>query len=197
MGCNLSYMPVSLLSRKSLNSLELDKNQLRGTLFKEEYAHQRIPCELRELSYLSLNNNRIGPSLSGLFTLLKPTALKKLRQLHLNSNQIASLEELCRPEFQALEVLDLGSNRLRDLPKALIHYLPNLTALTVSNNDLEKLPPLLGFHKNVSQIACDGNPLKTIRRAIIDRGTEALKKFLQDKFIQGQDDVIEEWALVK
>jgi hypothetical protein len=41
----------------------------------------------------------------------------------------------------------------------------------------------------------DGNPLKSIRRPIIEKGSDSLMKYLRDKFIEGKDDIVEEWAL--
>ena len=65
------------------------------------------------------------------------------------------------------------------------------------NNDLNKLPNLLGFHKKLSMLSVEGNPLKSIRRAVIEKGTIAILKFLRDKFIEGQDDIVEKWALTR
>ena len=41
----------------------------------------------------------------------------------------------------------------------------------------------------------DGNPLKSIRRAIIEKGTEAVLKYLRDKFVEERDSQVEEWAI--
>jgi len=92
-------------------------------------------------------------------------------------------------------VLDVGQNKLRVIPNALVHFLNNLHTLNISNNDIDRLPPLLGLHPVLQNISCDGNPLKQIRRAVIDKGPVALKAFLKDKFIKGQDDIVENWAL--
>jgi hypothetical protein len=43
----------------------------------------------------------------------------------------------------------------------------------------------------------DGNPLKTIRRAVIDRGTAGLLQYLADKYNEDVDGGIEEWAVKK
>jgi len=65
----------------------------------------------------------------------------------------------------------------------------------LNNNDLDRLPPLLGLHRCLTNISCDGNPLKQVRRAVIEKGPAAIKAYLKDKFVEGQDDVIEAWAL--
>lgn len=37
--------------------------------------------------------------------------------------------------------------------------------------------------------------MKAIRRAVIEKGSDSIMKYLRDKFIEGKDDVIEQWAL--
>lgn len=73
--------------------------------------------------------------------------------------------------------------------------MPKLNQLYLVNNDIDKLPALLGFHKNLKQLTVEGNSLKTIRRPVIAKGTDAILTNLQDKFVEGRDDVVEAWAL--
>ena len=51
------------------------------------------------------------------------------------------------------------------------------------------------MHKKIKQIQVDGNPLKSIRRAIIDKGSQGVLKYLMDKYVEGTDDKVEQWAL--
>ena len=69
--------------------------------------------------------------------------------------------------------------------------------LNVQNNDIDDkgLPPLIGLHKTLKTVQIDGNPIKSIRRPIIERGSEAIMKCLRDKFVEGRDDMVEEWAI--
>ena len=57
--------------------------------------------------------------------------MPKLLQIHLNTNKITDVKELCRKEFKNLEVLDLGSNKLKEIPIALVHYLSGLTLINL------------------------------------------------------------------
>lgn len=79
-------------------------------------------------------------------------------------NKLTSLEELCRPAFSGLEVLDVGNNKIREVSVAFVHFLKNLGNLCMINNDLAQVPHLLGFHKSLHTLQLDGNPLKSIRR---------------------------------
>lgn len=94
-----------------------------------------------------------------------------------------------------LELLDVGGNKITEIPIALIHFLKNLCQLTLTNNDINRLPNLIGMHKNIKNIQVDGNPLKSIRRAIIDRGSQGVLKYLMDKYVEGQDNKVEQWAI--
>jgi Leucine-rich repeat (LRR) protein len=49
-------------------------------------------------------------------------------------------------------VLDLGNNKIRELPVAMIHFMQNLNLLNLVNNDLGSIPPLLGLHKAIKTV---------------------------------------------
>jgi Leucine-rich repeat (LRR) protein len=46
-------------------------------------------------------------------------------------NKITDVRELCRKSFSKLEILDLGNNKVKEIPVAMIHYLQNLTLLNL------------------------------------------------------------------
>lgn len=120
--------------------------------------------------------------------------MPQLRQLHLHQNRITDCRELCRKNFENLEVLDIGNNKIREVPIALVFYLSKLNMLAMANNDITHMPNWIGFHNRLSTLQIDGNPLKMIRRAIIDKGTQEIMRYLRDKFVEGKDDQVEEWA---
>lgn len=51
-------------------------------------------------------------------------------------NRLTDVAELCRPAFEHLEVLDIGNNKVREIPIAFVHFLGSLTNLCIVNNDL-------------------------------------------------------------
>jgi Leucine-rich repeat (LRR) protein len=89
-------------------------------------------------------------------------------------NKITSANILCRERFSGLEVIDFGSNKLADIPVAMPKFLVNLTQLIIINNDVQKLPNMLGLHKKIKNISVEGNPLKSIRRPIIAKGSAGI-----------------------
>jgi hypothetical protein len=40
----------------------------------------------------------------------------------------------------------------------------------------------------------EGNPLKSIRRTIIDKGSQGILKYLMDRYVEENDNVVEPWA---
>jgi len=110
-------------------------------------------------------------------------------------NRITSLNPLCRDRFKSLEVIDIGGNKVADLPVALIKFLSELTQLVLVNNDLQRLPNMLGLHKKLKNVSVEGNPLKAIRRPIIARGSVGILAYLADRYIEVNDKVVEQWAL--
>ena len=72
------------------------------------------------MSYLSLNRNNLTkvPSIC--------KHLPELKQLHLHINRLTDVKELCRKEFAKLEVLDIGNNRISEIPIAIPYYLAKL-----------------------------------------------------------------------
>ena len=91
-------------------------------------------------------------------------------------------------------MIDIGNNKIREIPVALVFYLANLNSLAMVNNDVTGMPSWIGFHKRLSTLQIDGNPLKMIRRQIVDRGTQEIMRYLRDKFVEGRDDQVEDWA---
>ena len=54
-----------------------------------------------------------------------------------------------------------------------------LRRLDLTNNDLNSLPPELSLMEGLTSLAVEGNPLRTIRREIISKGTVAIKEYLK------------------
>ncbi len=77
--------------------------------------------------------------------------------------------------------MDASNNALTDLSDE-VYYKGGLNFLNVENNSLTKLPTLLGFMQ-LSSLKVDGNPLKLIKRSVIDNGPLALLEFLRTRHL--------------
>ena len=102
---------------------------------------ERHQVKLVSLTHLNMNGNLLTeiPEVTKF--------LPNLKQLHLHMNKITSVRLLCRPAFSGLETLDLGGNKMTEVPVALIHYCKSICQLTLINNDIQRLPNLIGMHK--------------------------------------------------
>ena len=49
-------------------------------------------------------------------------------------------------------MIDIGNNKIREIPVALVFYLANLNSLAMVNNDVTGMPSWIGFHKRLSTL---------------------------------------------
>lgn len=59
--------------------------------------------------------------------------------------------------------------------------LRKLEELDVTNNDIGRINPRLGFMEKLRCLRLEGNPLRSIRRPILERGTAAVLEYLRDR----------------
>lgn len=75
--------------------------------------------------------------------------------------------------------MDVSNNQLTDISDN-VYMRVSLNYLNVENNSLSKIPTVLGFMK-LSGLKIDGNPLKLIKRTVIDKGTVAIMDYLRTR----------------
>ncbi|XP_053511518.1 leucine-rich repeat-containing protein 40 isoform X4 [Artibeus jamaicensis] len=184
---HLTTVPVSFSSLFSLVRLNLSSNQLKN-----------LPAEIsgmKRLKHLDCNSNlleTIPPELAGMESLellyLQRNKLrflpafpscKLLKELHVGENQIEMLGAEHLKHLNAILVLDLRDNKLKSVPDE-ITLLQSLERLDLSNNDISSLPYSLG-KLHLKLLALEGNPMRTIRREIINKGTQEVLKYLRSK----------------
>uniref|UniRef100_A0A286Y2G6 Leucine-rich repeat-containing protein 40 n=1 Tax=Cavia porcellus TaxID=10141 RepID=A0A286Y2G6_CAVPO len=170
----LAAVPGSFSSLPSLMRLNLSSNQL-----------QSLPAEIsrmKKLKHLDCNSNvleTIPPELASMESLellyLRRNKLrflpefpscKLLKELHVGENQIEMLAAEHLKHLSSILVLDLRDNKLKSVPDE-IALLQSLERLDLSNNDISSLPCSLG-NLHLKFLALEGNPLRTIRREIIN-----------------------------
>lgn len=189
---SIQELPPELTSCVSLQALILSRNKIQewpGVILKS----------LPNLSCLKLDNNPLRQIPADGFQ-----AVSKLQILDLSGNSASLLDnpafssvpqlqelylrrmQLCEVpsdilSLQQLQILDLSQNSLQLIPEGFKN-LTSLTELNLSDNSISTLPLELGLlEPSLQALRLDGNPLRSIRRTILDRGTKAVLKYLKDK----------------
>nr|XP_048309463.1 leucine-rich repeat-containing protein 40 isoform X2 [Myodes glareolus] len=178
----LKSLPAEISRMKRLKHLDCDSNLL------ETVPPDVGSMESLELLYLRRNKLRVLPEF--------PSS-RQLKELHLGENQIEMLGAEHLQHLQAILVLDLRGNKLRSIPEEMC-LLQSLERLDLSNNDISSLPCSLG-NLHLKFLALEGNPLRTIRREIIAKGTQEVLKYLRSKIKDddgtSQNDSVPETAM--
>ncbi|NXY90609.1 LRC40 protein, partial [Alcedo cyanopectus] len=170
LACNqLKNLPAEISAMKSLRQLDCTKNYL-----------ETVPSKLAtmaSLEQLYLRKNKLR-------SLPEFPSCKLLKELHAGENQIEILNAENLKHLNSLSVLELRDNKIKSIPDE-ITLLEKLERLDLSNNDISRLPYTLGNLPQLKFLALEGNPLRTIRRDLLQKGTQELLKYLRSKI---QDD---------
>ncbi|XP_027746890.1 leucine-rich repeat-containing protein 40 [Empidonax traillii] len=170
LACNqLKDLPEDLSAMKSLRQLDCTKNYL-----------ETVPSKLAtmaSLEQLYLRKNKLR-------SLPEFPSCKLLKELHAGENQIEILNAENLKHLNSLSVLELRDNKIKSVPEE-ITLLQKLERLDLANNDISRLPYTLGNLPQLKFLALEGNPLRTIRRDLLEKGTQELLKYLRSKI---QDD---------
>ncbi|KAF1422810.1 Leucine-rich repeat-containing protein 40, partial [Spheniscus mendiculus] len=171
LACNqLKNLPADISAMKSLRQLDCTKNYL-----------ETVPSKLAtmaSLEQLYLRKNKLR-------SLPEFPSCKLLKELHAGENQIEILNAENLKHLNSLSVLELRDNKIKSVPDE-ITLLQKLERLDLANNDISRLPYRLGNLPQLKFLALEGNPLRTIRRDLLQKGTQELLKYLRSKI---QDDV--------
>ncbi|NXT25839.1 LRC40 protein, partial [Syrrhaptes paradoxus] len=171
LACNqLKNLPADISAMKSLRQLDCSKNYL-----------ETVPSNLAtmaSLEQLYLRKNKLR-------SLPEFPSCKLLKELHAGENQIEILNAENLKHLNSLSVLELRDNKIKSVPDE-ITLLQKLERLDLANNDISRLPYTLGNLPQLKFLALEGNPLRTIRRDLLQKGTAELLKYLRSKI---QDDV--------
>ncbi|KAM6305339.1 leucine-rich repeat-containing protein 40 [Aegotheles albertisi] len=166
----LKDLPADISAMKSLRQLDCTKNYL-----------ETVPSKLAtmaSLEQLYLRKNKLR-------SLPEFPSCKLLKELHAGENQIEILNAENLKHLNSLSVLELRDNKIKSVPDE-ITLLQKLERLDLANNDISRLPYTLGNLPQLKFLALEGNPLRTIRRDLLQKGTQELLKYLRSKI---QDDV--------
>ncbi|KAG0458609.1 hypothetical protein HPP92_021737 [Vanilla planifolia] len=168
-GNNITQWPGEIFSSLSnLSCLKLDNNPLSKIPIGGLEALSKLEIlDLSGISSLILDSSAFSQ-----LTQLLELYLRRMKYYHIPSGIL---------HLQRLKVLDLSQNSLISIPED-IRNLTSLQELDLSDNNIGALPPELGLlESNLQVLKLDGNPLRSIRRPVLDRGTKAVLKYLKDK----------------
>ncbi|KAJ8306189.1 hypothetical protein KUTeg_016734 [Tegillarca granosa] len=168
----ISYIPIEIGTMTELRLLDANNNQL-------EYVPPEIG-NLKNIEQLYLRHNKLKE-----LPLLE--FCSNLKELHLGNNGLLAVSAEFLKKLESVTVLDLRDNKLSEFPPE-VSFMSNLERIDLSNNNLSQLPFSLGGIQSLNSIVLDGNPMKTIRRDIILRGTVELKKYLQGKMPEAPEE---------
>ncbi|KAK7809625.1 plant intracellular ras-group-related lrr protein 6, partial [Quercus suber] len=160
-----------LKSLPNLLCLKLDNNPLRQIPSDGFQAVSRVQV-------LDLSGNASSLPEHPAFS-----SMSHLQELYLRRMQ---LHEVPSDIFnlQQLRILDLSQNSLQSV-SVEFQRLTSLSELGLSDNNISVLPPELGLlEPSLQALRLDGNPMRSIRRTILDRGTKAVLNYLKDKIPQ-------------
>ena len=130
----------------------------------------------KSLHYLDLSTNKIAQIPQSILR------LPKLRTLMLSYNKLSDIEILWNDEYlPKLGIVEVSSNQLTNVSDE-VFCKSSLNDLNLENNNLSKLPTVLGFMKLLG-LKIDGNPLKLIKRQVIEKGTVAIMDYLRNKHV--------------
>ncbi|KAG1675954.1 hypothetical protein FOA52_014198 [Chlamydomonas sp. UWO 241] len=134
-------------------------------------------CALPGLRTLNLSGTPAGAAL------LCPGSLafaSALTLLDLSNTGLAGFPpDVAR--LRALRTLNLSGNKIVAVPDEVGHSCQSLEELDLSNNELATLSPYLGQLTQLRSLSLDGNPLRTMRRAVLDKGTLAVLEYLRER----------------
>ncbi|XP_050247477.1 plant intracellular Ras-group-related LRR protein 6 isoform X3 [Quercus robur] len=182
-GLSLSAVPSEVWESGEIIKVDLSRN-----------AIQELPVELSSCISLQIPSDGFQAvsriqvlDLSGNASSLPEhpafSSMSHLQELYLRRMQ---LHEVPSDIFnlQQLRILDLSQNSLQSV-SVEFQRLTSLSELGLSDNNISVLPPELGLlEPSLQALRLDGNPMRSIRRTILDRGTKAILNYLKDKIPQ-------------
>ncbi len=162
----LETIPHEISFLRSVTLIELSNNQL------VEIPDDALQ-DMHSLERLYLHHNKLKaiPNLRNCLN---------LKELHIGFNFVEEFTAENIENLPNVTTLDLRDNKIPLLPDEIIN-LQGLERLDVSNNDLSTLPFTLGTLPHLKSLQVDGNPMRSIRRDIIQRGTNGLLKYLKSR----------------
>ncbi|XP_047254342.1 plant intracellular Ras-group-related LRR protein 6 isoform X2 [Capsicum annuum] len=182
-GLGLTAVPSDVWNSSDISKCDLSRNSIEElplelcsciTLEIPSSAFQAVS----KLQVLDLSGNKCSLPEHPAFS-----CLPELQELYLRRMQISIFPSDIL-NLKQLRILDLSQNSLQSIPQGIVN-LTSLAELDVSDNNISSLPPELGLlEPSLQVLKLDGNPLRSIRRAILDRGTKGVLTYLKERIVE-------------
>ncbi|XP_045102562.1 leucine-rich repeat-containing protein 40-like isoform X5 [Portunus trituberculatus] len=185
---SLESLPFSIGYLQRLSKFNASENEIKElppeigdcfALSQLDMTHNKLESlpdsigNLRKLEQLYLRHNRLR-SIPPLHSCVA------MKELYLGNNFIKEMSAEQLGYLSGVSILDLRDNQMDDLPDQ-ITLLQGLERLDITNNNLSTLPFHLGLLPHLKSMPLEGNPMRLIRRDIVQRGTVQLLKYLRSR----------------
>lgn len=161
----INELPDDICSMRSLNKLDLMHNNLTS-----------LPKDIGLLTKLKL----VYAQHNDIKELPDFTGNDVLEELHLSNNFITEISTDFCERLPHLKILDLRDNKIENIPDD-IALLQALIRLDLSNNTIQNIPNTLATLAHLISLQLEGNPIRSIRREVIQSGTQRILKTLRDR----------------
>ncbi|GIQ83575.1 hypothetical protein KIPB_004920, partial [Kipferlia bialata] len=196
--CDISHNSLTeftphLASLIGLETLDMSHNKLE-TLFDVKSLSHCVDIDVSFNSISEIPRDAFGYMGLSNDTPSSPTRsnrtypLQGLTRLVLSNNRLTSLPESLFACVPMLETLLCSDNSIKSLPEhALAVGAPHsrLKTLDLACNDLTTLPGELGLVTSITRLLADGNPFRSFRRSVLDRGTAGVLSYLRSRLPVG------------
>ncbi|KRX10051.1 hypothetical protein PPERSA_08454 [Pseudocohnilembus persalinus] len=167
----LFTLPLEFLNlQQNIAYIELKSNNLSD--FFSQVPYQNL--NFQSLTYLDLSINQLTQVPQCILS------MPNLTHLLMSYNKIRDIDIIFNEKLENLQVIDFSNNKITHISDQVAFNQPDLSHLNLANNDLQQIPTIIGFMQ-LTAFQIEGNPLKIIKRNIIDKGTVHILEYLKTK----------------
>ena len=184
-NCGLTELPRSIGGCANLQTLDVSGNRLThlpsGLVLLQKLAQFNCAKNVLEefpdafgstyLTIVDLSQNKLRR--------IPDCRIESLKELIVSYNSISEVGVLYFPNLQHFDGRD---NKLQRID--FVMGFPQIAHLNLCNNDVAQPPPELATLTQLSTLNLEGNPIRSIRRDVIAKGTVEILKYLKTRLTE-------------